>query len=91
MKNLALEAETAVSHLPTADRDTYKKLVAESITTLHQNSKYPPTPTAQQESKTIKSIQSKLHGNNATITRADKGNTQVIIPTEKYDSKMQNS
>jgi len=89
LKNLALEAETAVSHLPTADSDIYRKLVAERITTLHQNSKYPPTPIAQQESKTIKSIQSKLHNNNATITRADKGNTLVIIPTEQYDSKMQ--
>jgi hypothetical protein len=41
LKNLALEAETAVSHLPTADRDIYRKLIAERITTLHQNSKTP--------------------------------------------------
>jgi len=87
LKNLALEAETAVSHLPIADRDVYRKLVAERITTLHQNSKHPPTPNTQQETK---SIQSKLQSNNATITRADKGNTLVIIPTEQYyDSKMQ--
>jgi hypothetical protein len=35
-------------------------------------------------------MQSKLQNNNATITRADKGNTLVIIPTEQYDDKMQN-
>jgi hypothetical protein len=90
LENLALEAETAVSKLPTSDRETYGKVVAERITTLHQSNKHPTTPKVQQETKTIKSIKSKLKTNNATVTRADKGNTLVILPTEQYKSKMQN-
>jgi hypothetical protein len=89
LKNLALEAETAITQLPTADRDVYRKQVAERITTLYRDSKHPPTPKVQQETKTIRSIQSKLQNNKATVTRADKGNTLVIKPTEQYESKMQ--
>jgi len=39
---------------------------------------------------TAKSIQSKLKTNNATIAKADKGSSPVILPTEKYESKVQN-
>jgi hypothetical protein len=89
LENLVLEAETAVSKLPTSDRETYRKPVAKRITTLHEGSKYPPTPKVQQEAKTIKNIKSKLNTNKATVTRADKGNTLVILPTEQYNSKME--
>jgi hypothetical protein len=82
LENLALEAETAVSKLPTSDRETYRKLVAERITTLHEGSKHPPTRKVQQEAKNIKS---KLKTNKATVTRADKGNTLFILPTEQYN------
>jgi hypothetical protein len=35
-------------------------------------------------------LKSKLKTNKATVTRADKGNTLVILPTEQYNSKMEN-
>ena len=38
------------------------------------------------ETKTIKSIKTKLRDNEAIITRADKGNTLVIISTKQYES-----
>jgi hypothetical protein len=38
----------------------------------------------------IKSTQSKLQSKNATITRADKCNTLVILPIQQHDSKMHN-
>ena len=60
----------------------YRKLIAERITILHQNSKHLPTPNAQQEAKTIKNIQSKLQRNNTTVTQADKGKTLVILLTK---------
>jgi hypothetical protein len=48
LKNLALEAETAIAYIPTADRDIYRKQVAERIITLHRDSRHTPTPKAQQ-------------------------------------------
>jgi len=39
------------------------------------------------ESNTIKNIRTKLKDNGAMITRADKGNSLVILPTTQYDKK----
>jgi hypothetical protein len=89
LENLALEVEAAISQLPTSDQDVYRKLIAERVSNLHQNN-HPPTQKAQHEVNTIKSIRSKLQRNNATVTRADKGNTLVILPTQQYDSKIHN-
>ena len=44
---------------------------------------------ALHEEKIIRKIQSKLRNNNATITRADKGNSTVILPREQYNNKLQ--
>ena len=41
IQTLALEADTAISKLPTADRDVYRKLVAERISTLQQTPSQP--------------------------------------------------
>jgi hypothetical protein len=43
LENLALEAETAISQLPTSDQDIYRKLIAERVSNLHQNNHHPPT------------------------------------------------
>jgi hypothetical protein len=82
---LALEAETAITHLPSTERDVYRKLVAERIDKLQQQNH--PNKT-HPENKLIKSIRTKLIENNATITRADKGNSLVILPTPQYESKI---
>jgi hypothetical protein len=42
IQNLALETETAISHLPPTDRDVYRKLAAERINILQKNNSTPP-------------------------------------------------
>ena len=44
VQNLALEAETAISQLPTSERDVYRKLVADRINTLTQKNPTHKTP-----------------------------------------------
>ena len=87
IQNLALEAETAITQLPTNEREVYRKLVADRINTLQQNN---PNHRTHPEARIIKSIQTKLKDNNAMITRADKGNSIVILPTQQYETKIQN-
>ena len=38
----------------------------------------------------MRSIKNKLKDNKAIITRADKGNSIVILPTQHYETKIQN-
>jgi hypothetical protein len=90
LQNLALEAETAITQLPTTDHNVYRKLVAERINTLQRNSNPNPRRNTHPESRTIKTIQAKLQENNAIITRADKGNSLVILPSQQYESKVHN-
>jgi hypothetical protein len=89
LKDVALEAETAITQLPFNERDVYRKLVADRIDTLQRQNSSNPTRNTHPESKLIKSIQSKLQNNNTMITRADKGNSLVILPITQYESKMQ--
>jgi len=90
LQNLALEAETAITQLPTTERDAYRKLVAKRIETLQRENKTKPENRhTHPEAKIIKSIQTKLRDNNAVIARADKGNSIVILPKTQYQSKIQ--
>jgi len=86
IQNLALEAETAINQLPSSDREVYRKLVADRINTLIMQN---PTHQTHPEAKVIRSIQTKLKENNATVTQADKGNSIVILPTPQYETKIQ--
>jgi len=56
--------------------------------TLQQNNSRPNNNT-HPESITIKAIKTKLQQNKAMITKVDKGNAIVILPTQQYDSKIQ--
>jgi len=86
IQNLALEAETAITLLPSSEQNVYRKLVADHIGKLQQqNPSHKPHP----ETKLIKSIQAKLQETNATITRANKGNSIVILPTNDYKIKIE--
>jgi len=87
VQNLALKAETAITQLPANEREVYRKSVADSIDTLQQQN---PTHRTHPEAKLIRSIQNKLKDNKAMITRADKGNSMVILPTHQYMTKIQN-
>jgi hypothetical protein len=88
-ENWSLEAETAISQLPTPDQDVYMKLVAEHITAL-QNNNHQPTHHTHPEARTVKTIQLKLKSNNAMIAQAVKGNSLVILPIQHYESKVHN-
>ena len=86
IQTLALEAETAVTQLPPIDRDVYRKLIAECIENLQKQN---PAHNTHPEEKIIRSIQRKLKEHDAKVTRADKGNTLVILPMLQYETKLQ--
>jgi len=86
LQNLALEAGTAISLLPTNEREVYRKLTADRIHKLNQDNPHHKT---HPEGKMIRLIQNKLSKNKAMIARADKGNSIVILPTHQYETKIQ--
>jgi hypothetical protein len=90
IQNLALEAEMAIIQLPSNEREVYRKTVADRIHILQQNKSSNPKHDTHPETRQIKSIKTKLHDNEAMITRADKGNAIVILPIQQYESKVQN-
>ena len=86
---MALEAETAITQLPTSDLEFYRNLVADRIGNLPRHSSPRFKHNTHPESRRIKSIQTKLKNNNVMITVADKGNSLVILPIQ-HESKIQN-
>jgi hypothetical protein len=54
IQNFALEAETAITQLPSNERDVYRKLVADHIDKLQQQN---PSYRTNPENKLVKSIQ----------------------------------
>ena len=90
MKNLALEAETAITLLPTSDRDYYRKRVADKIKTMNAKNHPLRNRGPPSEIHVIKSIKEKLRENNAMIAQADKGKSIVILPLDQYTEKVQN-
>ena len=89
LQTLALEAETAITHLPPSHREVYRMLTAERISTLQENNRPPHAHIILRESNIIQNIKMKLNDNNAMITWADKGNSLVILPTEHYKNKVE--
>jgi hypothetical protein len=87
LTTLALEAETAITHLPNADRDYYRKQVADRIEKLHNKSH--PHKNTHPEIRTLRSVRIKLKANEAMIASADKGNSIVILPIQQCESKIQ--
>jgi hypothetical protein len=85
---LGLETENAISLLPTEDRNYYRKQVAQKITHLHQQKNNKNSQNIKREQHAMRSIETKLATNHATIAQADKGNTLVILPTTQYQNKI---
>jgi hypothetical protein len=91
IQNLALEAETAISQLPPSDHDIKdRKLTAERINTLLLNNTSQAKQHTHPETRAVRAIQTKLKNNEAMITRANKGNSLVILPIKHYNAKVQN-
>ena len=86
IQTLALELEKAITQLPANERDVFRKLVAERVQILKQQN---PTHNTHPETKIVHSIQRKAKEHGAMITKADKGNTTVILPTHQYETKLQ--
>ena len=84
--NLALEAETAINLLPPTDQEHIQYQVTKNIQHLYTYQKYqrPQNIHDQKEWKIIQQIKKKLEEHNAIITKADKGNTIVIIQKEDF-------
>jgi len=66
IQTLAPEAETAITQLPTNERDVYRKLIAGRIDTLQRRN---PTHKTHPEVKIVKSTQRKLKEIDVIITR----------------------
>jgi hypothetical protein len=93
IQNLALEAENNISKLPQAQQAPIRYLIANNIESLYtkQNNHSDKTiRTKINDLKTVNQIKKKLRSNQAIITKADKGDTLVIINQTDYDDKVQN-
>jgi hypothetical protein len=93
LSNLALEAETAITLLPTHEQEHIRYRVAHSLQNRykqHSNRRTVPDITTKSETRTIKHINKKLIDNNVMITKADKGNSNVILYTVDYNNKVDN-
>jgi hypothetical protein len=81
---LALKAETAISKLQITEQEPIRHLVATNIPNLckkYETAAY--SNKKDQYERTINDTNKKLLDNNARVTRADKGNTLLIISNEK--------
>jgi plasmid maintenance system killer protein len=93
IKQLALEADTAINMVNPDEQNYLRFLVAKHIqhfqkTKQSNNSKY--SLLANQEWKIMNEIKSKLNINNLILARADNGRTIVILHKHEYDSKIMN-
>ena len=88
---LALEAETAISLLPTFDQDPIRYQVNKNIQHLFRSMKKQPYKHNREyyESKFLKNIKEKLENNKETIIKADTGNSIVVTYLETYYDKIQ--
>jgi hypothetical protein len=91
IETLALEAETALSLLPSTEQDYIRCHIANNIRQLYNKSKFNHpinTITMKREKAVINKLKKKLDNNEAMITKADKGNSIVIIYQNTYQDKV---
>ena len=91
ISNLALEAETAVTLLPPGEQDYIRHQVAKNIKMLYQqNASCTHNDIKEKkEDKILKQIKGKLLKNKAFVTKADKGNSIVILYQDDYNKKVE--
>ena len=93
LSNLALEAEAAITLLHTHEQEYGRYQVAHNLQKLyrhHNEKRAMPDKTTQNECRIIHQIKKKLTDENATITKADKGNSIVILYIDDYNRKIDN-
>lgn len=89
INNLDLEAETAIQHIPKYNQDIVRHQLAKKLDSLykHHNNNKLAHKSLIQEKTVISQIKSLLDQHKATITKADKGNSLIIIYEADYCSK----
>lgn len=88
--NFALEAETAITRPPVLDCEYYRKQVAEHVETLYTRDTLHSTHNTHSKMKILNLIKTKLKKNEAMITKADKRNSIVTLPTQYFNKKINN-
>jgi hypothetical protein len=90
IRNLAWEAESAISQLPKHQQDYTRYRVAQATDQPYRpETRIQPMLKKQQlqEKKPVLKIKNKLDTNKAVVTKADKGNAMVIIYQQEYNEK----
>jgi hypothetical protein len=94
IQTLAIEADTAINTLPDKDQCYLRQLVANNIKVLINKQKANKeqrvtthTKRQYQEWNTLRNIKHKMEQNQLIITKADKGNTLVIMYKDEYYKK----
>ena len=91
INNLAFEAETAITLLPQSEQDYTRHQVAKNLGRLYQQQRQQNTNNSskeKREEKTISQIKAKLRKNRAIVSKADKGNSIVILYSDEYQQKV---
>jgi hypothetical protein len=92
IRNLTWEAEATVTQLPDHDQDHIRPRIAHTIDKLYKkqnNVQFTHKMQQYHERTLLKQRKQKLDIHCATITKADKGNSLVIIYQQDYDLKVQ--
>jgi hypothetical protein len=91
LSNLAFEAESAIALLPTQEQEYLRYKIAHNLQILYKHEKeqhIKPQQKSRYEYKIINQIKEKLKAGKAMITKADIGNSIIIIHTEEYNKKV---
>jgi hypothetical protein len=89
-KNLAIEADTAISMADVNDQDFLKRTIAKQLRNIAQNSteSHHKKQKFVTEKRILRTIKEKLEFNNACISSADKGKTIVVLSRSDYSEKI---
>jgi hypothetical protein len=92
IQTLAIEAETTINLPPIPDQDPLRYQTARNLSRLAHNTNQKTSHNIQayREKRIFNGIQEKLRHNSAIITKADKGNSIIIIDKIIYDCKILN-
>lgn len=87
LQDLIIDTDNATVQLDANDQNTYRFLASKKITQLLQSNRH--NILHKWQSYIMKQIVTKLKQNNLIITKADKGNTIVIIHRDEYIHKVE--
>jgi hypothetical protein len=87
LQKLAMEAETAITLLPLLDQNPVRYFIAKNVErlTLNCKQKVASHKNSYAEKRLINWIKEKLQQNNAIVTKADKGDSIIVIDKTGYE------